>query len=59
MTFIAHRTREAALAAHSDRMSEIAELHNTGKITDDRRDEKVQRSWDEVMASAIRYNFQL
>lgn len=58
-TFIAHRNREAALDAHSARMANIAELHNRGMITDGHRDEKVQRSWDEVVASAIRYDFQV
>jgi hypothetical protein len=58
-TFLAHRNREAALNAHSARMANIAELHNLGMVTDEYRDEKVQRSWDEVIASAIRYDFQV
>jgi hypothetical protein len=58
-SYHATRTRDAALNAHSVRMTQIAVLHNTGQITDSQRDERVRRSWDMVVAAAIHYGFQV
>jgi hypothetical protein len=51
--------RDRAISEHSVRMARIAVLHDTRQITDARRDEMAESSWDRVIATAIRYEFQL